>query len=206
MNLVLVAHYLGGQTKKSQRFNVQRGDLVIALGSCDRNQIAFTLSGVSADLLASVGQHINQTRVWQVKEPGQAVLTQSGAGSNWDHIVAILRPQITAVWEPRIWYTNQPLNAPRVDTVVPGETYVFIHRYAGSGCNVGKPPDIRGVPHEVLIDVLPEGTAGPGNARETVILTKGSGLITIIGPSTSWMQVAFIVPKAAFVRGDVTWV
>lgn len=206
MDLELVAYYIGGQDQKSHTFQVQAGDVVIALGSCNENKIVHTLSGVQAELLARVGANINQTAVWLVKESGTATYTQSGKGDNWDHIVGLLRPTRTATWEPRIWYTDYPWNAPRVEAYVPKDTYIFIHRYAGTGNKVNQPPTITGVLYETVVDVLPEGSSTPGNARETVIRTKEAGRITIVGPQTTWMQVAFVLAKANFVLGDVTWI
>lgn len=206
MDLELVAYYIGGQQTKSHTFRVQAGDVVIAMGSCNQNEIMHTLSGVQAELLARVGANINQTAVWLVKASGYATYTQSGKGNNWDHIVGLLRPTRVATWEPRIWYTDYPPNAPRVEAYVPKDTYVFIHRYAGTGNNVNQPPTITGVPYETVVDVLPEGSANPGNARETVIRTKDAGRITIVGPKTTWMQVAFVLAKAVLIMGDVTWI
>lgn len=205
----LVWWAFGGQMKKYQDFSVEKDDLIFVCGSCNENEINFELTGINATLLIRRGSHINQTKVWRALESGAVRVTQFGKGNNWDHIVGVVRPSETPFggWRVLGTYTSSPAGSPKYTASVEAGTIIFIHRYASSQYQpVDDPPIITGVDYTTLVDGLPEGAAGAGNARETVIKTLSSGTITIVGPDTHWMQVNYVVPVTLGLFDEFIWV
>lgn len=197
MSLQLISWQVGGQSNKYRDHSVAAGDFVVVQGSCSGGGTDFSLTGVSASLIADKDNNYTRVKIWLIQQSGVARVTQSGRGDNWDNIQAVCRPtSAVREWIPRIWYVTRPSsNAPvSLSIDVPDNTLVFVLSSACPEGNVSASPTFSGVACDVLVDILPEGGGGSGNSRATIVRTRAGGVLTIAHNGAYSLDVAFLLP------------
>jgi len=201
----LISYEVGGQKTRYHDLSVQAGDFVVGLGSANGGGCVLYCRNVPANLLFTWADSNGYTRtsVWKISASGTARVEQDGQGNNWDHIFAVIRPQIShPAWKVQHFYNPSGYTA---EFDVESGRIVLVQMY----CTSGRLPNgiqSSGVSCEVLVNVLPEGSSSPGNSREIILRTLGSGRLTLSAEGQGILHVCFLDPAGLVLSDDFLFV
>ncbi len=197
MNLKYVRHAVGGQSTRTVRVQVNKGDIIVCQGTASVSNCTITLSGVPARLHSTwVGGTNNRLRhsVWEALGSGTARVTVGGSGSNLDLVACVTRPTQPVRGTIVVEGTFDGTSPYSVETPVKEGEVLFITQTGGGG--VAETAQTSGITFVQWYNELPEGATSQENGRMIARKATSSGTaVTSYTPhigGSAWILVTVV--------------
>jgi len=198
VNLKYVRHAVGGQSTRTVRVQVNKGDIIVCQGTASTSNCTITLSGVPARLHSTwVGGTNNRLRhsVWEALGSGTASVTVGGSwdaivnGGNLDLVACVTRPTTPIIGTVVVEGTFDGTSPYSVETPVKEGEVLFITQTGGRG--VAETAQTSGITFVQWYNELPEGATSQENGRMIARKATSSGTAVTSGGS-AWILVTVV--------------
>lgn len=192
MNLKYVRHAVGGQSTRTVRVQVNKGDIIVCQGTASTSNCTITWSGVPARLHSTwVGGTNNRLRhsVWEALGSGTASVTVGGSGDNLDLVACVTRPTQPVRGTIVVEGTFDGTSPYSVETPVKEGEVLFITQTGGGG--VAETAQTSGITFVQWYNELPEGATNRKNGRMIARKATSSGTAVTSGGS-AWILVTVV--------------